>query len=115
MAFTLDNLREAVEKKYAGFPVQYGADVTETVTLRAAIRLSKAERKQLSTLAKKLQTEGDKEQNEDDVLKALADMLVVVADSPEAGSKLVAALNSDLAAIVTLWGEYQAATEPGEA
>lgn len=111
----LDELRKAVEAKYSGLEMQYGTKVTEKVTLRAAIRLQKHERNRLADLAKSLQGEEGKEQDEDAVLKALLDMLRIVADSPEGAEQLILAMNSDLATIVTLWAEYQAATDPGEA
>lgn len=111
----LDELRKAVETKYAGLTMQYGTNVTDSVTLRAAIRLQKPERARLAELAKSLQVEEGKEQDEDTLLAALIEMLRVVADSPEGAEKLIKKLDSDLATIVTLWSEYQEATVPGEA
>lgn len=130
MAFTLEDLHDAIEKKYGGFDVQYGPNPTDVVKLRAGVRLNKDERKQLTDIAKDLETAskpeeakggskkgakaGSEEVSEDDVIAAMLAMIRIVADSSEGAERLIVELGEDLAAITVLWSAYQEATDPGE-
>lgn len=104
--FTLDSLREEVEKKYAPVVIEYGGD--KPAELSALLRLPKKPRdvvlKQLDIL---------QETDDVDVMQGCATEILKVV-SPD-GQKLVEALGADLALTMRVLETWMESTQPGEA
>jgi hypothetical protein len=111
--YSLDQLREDIERKYAPFSIDLGDG--RTVNLRPVLRLPETDRRRFSEVARRVQ---DAQADGDGAdLAELGDsirgMLRVVADPPEAADALLAALPDDAYA-VELLTRYMEATQPGE-
>lgn len=112
--FTLDSLREEVEKEFA--PVTIGLSDGTEVTLRNLLRLPKKTRDAVLETLKALGGVGDKDEvssdEVDDLIDAASKILELVADQ---GKKLVKELDGDLALIMKVLEAWTEATQPGEA
>jgi hypothetical protein len=115
--FTLDDLRETVEKEFA--PVKIRLSENESVVLRNLLRLPKKDREQVFTLMTEL--EGlDKDddlgiESMDRTSEIAHQIFVLVADDKVAGKKLVSGIKDDLALTLHLFEKWMGATQPGEA
>lgn len=114
--FTLDDIREAAEKKYGSYDIEIAEG--EEVSLLNPMRMSKAKRAELGALQKRLSALGE---SEEDALEGvdeesvIDEMLTLVAASPVQAKKLLKALNGDLAMKVTIFNQYGEQTQAGEA
>jgi hypothetical protein len=105
----LEDIRAAAEKKYGSFPIELSED--STVTLLNPLRLSKASRKKLLSFQETANDE-DAEQDQEDMIE---DMLRLVCESEKAGDLLIAAVDGDLAVMMSIFEEYQETVSLGEA
>lgn len=113
--FTLDALREEVEKEFA--PVQIVLKDGTSVTLRNLLRLPKKERSQVMAKIKVLESIDSSGESEDedeiDLLATTAvEILVLVADH---GRLLADELGDDLSIILKVLGVWMESSQPGEA
>jgi len=104
--FTLDSLREEVEKKYAPIVIDYGGD--KPAELSALLRLSKKPRDAVLAQLDRLQ-----ETEDVDVMQECAVEILKLV-SPD-GERLVAALESDLALTMRVLETWMESTQSGEA
>jgi hypothetical protein len=104
--FTLDSLREEVEKKYAPIEVDYGAD--KPAQLSAILRLPKGPRDKVLEELDRLQETSDVDEMQDCAVNILS--LV----SPD-GGRLVEAIGADLALTMAVLEAWMESTQPGEA
>jgi Mycobacteriophage tail assembly protein len=113
--FTLDALREEVEKEFA--PIELVVSDGTTVTLRNLLRLPKKERDQVLAKLKVLESldkSGESQDaNEVDLLASTAvEILVLVSDH---GKKLADELGDDLSIILKVLSVWMESSQPGEA
>ena len=119
--FTLDSLREEVEKEFA--PVKIGLDDGTEVVLQNVLRLGKKDREKAIGLLEGLDKieepkEGeeatkDSEADIEEMLETVHQLLVLVAKAN--GAKLVAQLGDDVPLTMTVVNKWMEATSPGEA
>lgn len=118
--FTLDSLREEVEKEYA--PVKVTVAKDQDVVLRNLLRVPKKAREELFGLLDEMEnlTEGkdDEAEMSVDELEKTAGiatrMIELVADGPHK-KKLIDALNDDMALTLKVFEAWMEASNPGEA
>jgi len=110
-SFTLDDIRAAAEAKYGNFPVTLDDGVV--VKLLNPLQMTKARREAL--IAEQGRLNSDDENETVDQEQVLESILTIVAENPEAGAKLVAALDGNLALLVTTFENYSRAVQVGEA
>lgn len=104
--FSLDSLREAADKEYAGLTLELGAD--KTVELKNPLRLTKEERKQFENLT---DSKKSKDLTAEQVFEGIWEVL-----AGKAGSKdLIEALGDDTALHATLLKQVTNGVELGEA
>lgn len=112
--FTLDSLREEVEKEFA--PVRIVLSDGSEVTLRNLLRLPKKERE--VALGKLRVLEAAEEENDDELdqvgrlAAAAIEVLAAVADN---GDKLVKDLDGDAGVILKVLSVWMESSQPGEA
>jgi hypothetical protein len=120
--FTLDDIAEAADKAYGSMDIPLSNG--NIVSLRNALRLSKAERKELQALQAQLGEDADKSKDGDeesavpndiDEAKIFEDSLVLVASNKADGKQLVKDLDHDLGKLITVFKLYNKDTELGEA
>ena len=114
--FTLDKLREDIEKEFA--PVKIGLSDGTEVTLRNLLRLDKKDREAVLELLTSLDglEKADEDQSPETIEKMLSvihEILVLVAK--EKGRKLVNEIGDDLALTMKVLEAWTEATQPGEA
>lgn len=111
--FTLDSLREELDREFA--PLKFQDGNTEYV-LRNVLRLGKTERKAVLEKLRDLETDDeDKDVDPDVALDAILFILATVADTKAKGEKLVKLIGDDLALAMKLMEHWTEATQPGEA
>lgn len=103
-AFSLDEIRAAADVKYSSTDITFGDD---TLVLRNALRLSKAERKDLSEIQDAI-----KEDPEEGMAKALT---LVAADKKIAAKFIKEAAAGDAAILATVFDKYTGQDQAGEA
>ena len=103
-SFTIDDIRAAADKKYAATEFPFGDDV---LVLRNALRLSKEERKELTSIQ-----DGIKEDPEAGMEKALK---IAAADKKVAEKYLKEVVAGDAAILATVFDFYTGQTQAGEA
>jgi hypothetical protein len=113
--FTLDSLREEVEKEFA--PVELVVSDGSTITLRNLLRLPKKERdvvlEKLKVLESVDKTGESQDANELDLLGSTSvEILALVADN---GKKLEEELGDDLSVILKVLSVWMESSQPGEA
>jgi hypothetical protein len=112
-AFTLDDLNQALEVKYA--PFVFHAD-HEIFTLQQVLRLPKNKREVVKA---QLQMLDDKREDltEDDFLVILKAIVENVLEDPGYGKadRLFAILDNDIAKITVLFEKWVEKSQPGEA
>jgi hypothetical protein len=106
-AFTLDSIREAAEAKYGSTDIDLGDDFI--VKLVNPLRLAKSDR--ASLMAKQAELEAEDADQEG----LLAECIMLVAENPTAGEKLLEAIGDDLALMVQIFKTYSEGSELGEA
>lgn len=117
--FTLDSLREEVEKQYA--PVVVGLSDGSEVTLSNLLRLNRKSRDKVLSLLKDVELAGSSDEDEDGssdnldkLIGAASELLLQVAD-PAGGKKLIAELDGDLTLTMKLLERWMETTSVGEA
>lgn len=111
--FTLENLREAADKKYAPTVIEAGDD---SFTLQNLLRMEDSRRKRVSKLLEKADALSDEKETAKDfdaTVKIFRE-IVVEAEANGRGKELVELVNDDavLIDVVTAWLE---ASQAGEA
>lgn len=111
--FTLDSLRESLEKKYAPTVIGLG---DQEVTLQNLLRLPKTKRTKASTLLKSMKRgEGEEPIDTDELLEVMKTVIETVATDAKAGKALTREIGDDLSLaseVIHMWSE---ATQAGEA
>lgn len=112
--YSLDQLREDVERKYGPFIVQMGAG--KSVTLLPLMRLPEDKRARFGELQRKLgEQQADPTQTDLAVIgETIREILRTVAEKPAGATALLNALPDDAYAL-QLFEKYAAASMPGEA
>lgn len=109
--FSLDDLREEVEREFAPVTIEL-SDGTE-VTLRNLLRLPKGQRRDVVDTLKVLEAvDGSDDSDVEELLYAATSVLEIVADH---GKKLTKELDGDLAVTMKVLERWMEATQPGEA
>lgn len=109
--FSLDDIREAADKKYGSTFITVAGEDVELVNV---LRLSKDKRNELSAI----QESADKaeEGGEDvDIEEVLAKSLRLVAKSSAQADRLINAIDGDLALLSQVFEVYSSETNLGEA
>lgn len=122
--FTLDSMREEVEREFAPVTIDLGKG---SVVLRHVLRIPKLRRDEVFGLITELETignsvdeESDEPQQESfedtDKMGDIALRLIgLVADDDKLGEVLVSQLEDDLALTLKVFEAWMSATQPGEA
>lgn len=117
--FTLDSMREELDRKYAPVIVDLGS---EQVELRSLLRLKSGPRKEVATKLEELKKINETADAEDEDTMSLRDLdkatnlaeeiLYHVADKPD---KLIDALDGDMSLIMQVFEAWMGDTQAGEA
>lgn len=107
---TLDSIREAAEAKYGSTDIDVSGT---TVRLLNPLRLKKAARDQLMAIQRRLDT--DDEVVEVDQEALLGEAIRVVAATPAQAKTLLTAIDGDLAVLAEVFETYSKGTQAGEA
>lgn len=105
--FSLDQLREEVEREFAPFVIELSDG--SKVTLRNLIRLGANDRKRAAELLDEL---ANSSTADEDLITLVEGALSIIADR---GNKLVKEINGDLSLALKVLGEWAKATQSGEA
>ncbi|MCY0933629.1 phage tail assembly protein [Streptomyces sp. H34-S4] len=105
-SYTLDDIRAAAEAKYGATEINFGSDLCRLLN---PLRLSKEKRAELLSIQDQLDGE-DADQEE-----VLSQAIRLVAESPQAATKLLKAVGSDLAILAEIFETYGKGTQVGEA
>ena len=111
--FTLDSLREEVEREFA--PVKIVVGDGEEITLRNLLRLPKRQREKVTERLKDMESVEGADEDTDEIgrLSGIAlDVLSVVADN---GDALIDALDGDAGLILKVLNKWMGSSQPGEA
>lgn len=116
--FTLDAMREEIEKKFA--PVKIGLKDGSEVTLRNLLRLPKKDRVEVLGLLEGLREsdESDDDVSTDeveDILDVVGKILPIIAETPARGRKLVTEIGDDYALTTRVLEAWMGASQLGEA
>lgn len=120
--FTLDSMREEIEKEFA--PCQIALADGKTVTLRNLLRLPRKNREKVYTLLDELgeaqKVEGDDESNAsllatEKSAQIALQIIPLVADSEKLGLQLVQSIEEDLALTLRVFSAWMEGTQSGEA
>lgn len=106
MKFTLDDIRDAAEKKYGATVIDVDGQEVELVN---ALRLKKGDRQALVALQDKLEAEGA---DQEELLK---EALRTVAKTKTQANRLIGAIGDDLAVLAEVFERYTGDSELGEA
>ena len=116
--FTLDSMREEIEREFAPFQIDLGEG--KVVTLRNVLRLPKKDREKVYALLDQLggtqddEDEGGLSSTEHSAEIALQ-ILPLVAESEKLGRQLVEAIEEDLALTLRVFSSWMGGTQVGEA
>lgn len=119
--FTLDSMREEIEKEFA--PCQINLADGKVVTLRNLLRVPKKNREEVYTLLDEL-AEAQKSDDEESNGSLLATeksaqialkIFPLVADSEKLGRQLVESIEEDLALTLRVFSAWMEGTQAGEA
>ena len=105
--YTLDDIREAADKKYGGLTIELGEG--HNVTLRNMLRLSREERGKIEQLR-----ERDDESIEE-TIEGLREAVLMLADSSDNGRALLDMIGDDAALLIHIFKTWQDQTQAGEA
>ncbi|QGJ88776.1 tail assembly chaperone [Mycobacterium phage Yecey3] len=122
--FTLDSVREEVEKEFAPVTV----DMAEgSVVLRNVLRVPKLRRDKVFKLIDELEAATKDEDGNEIAVEALGmehmektagiavELIRLVSDSDKLGEILCTALEDDVALTLAVFGKWMEVTQPGEA
>lgn len=105
--FSLDDIREAAEAKYADVEITFGKD--DSVSFINALRLSKKDRGALLKLQEELGKDGA------DQASLLAGGLRTVASDKDAANRMLELVGEDLSILASIFEKYTEGTQAGEA
>ena len=112
--FTLDSLREEVEKEFA--PVKIGLSDGTEATLRSLVRLNKKTREEVLSTLKALQSVSDSEETTIEDVDTMVDAATKILESVATnGKNLVKELDGDLSLTMRVLEAWLEASQPGEA
>ncbi len=116
--YTLDQLREDVERKYQDFVIHIGED--DVVRFRSPMRLKKADRDALNEMFKVYRETQEESpdsslENADKMQHMLRSQLLLLASDKDAAQRLLNLIGDDLATLSELLDKYNEATQVGEA
>jgi len=109
--FTLDDLNNAIESKYAPFYFHAGSD---RYVLRQVLRLSASERALVTEQLKTLDSVDENDLDESVILAGMETVLSTVTDHGK-GPQLIALLDHDLLRVQMLLEKWVEVTSAGEA
>jgi hypothetical protein len=117
--FTLDSMREEIEREFAPCQVELGDG--KTVTLRNLLRVPRKNREEIYGLLDEL-SDAQKAEGDDAGLAATEKsaqialrILPLVADSEKLGRQLVESIEEDLALTLRVFSRWMDGTQAGEA
>jgi hypothetical protein len=117
MSFSLDDIREAADRKYGSYDIDLPDG--EVVKLRNVLRLSKAERKELAALEGKLSSKESEDDvdavDEVDQQDIIEKQLVLIAHNKALGNKLIKELGGDFGMVLHVYTSWGKNSEMGEA
>ena len=116
--FTLDSMREEVEREFA--PCQVDLGEGKTVTLRNLLRLRKKVRASVYALLDELadiqkDTEGSGLASTEKQAEIALKILPLVADDEKLGERLAESIEDDLALTLRVFSKWMDSTQVGEA
>jgi hypothetical protein len=109
----LDDIRAEAERQFGDLEV--GLPGGQTVRLRHALRLSKQDRERLGELGGMIATIAQDSSDEDALVAAVGDVLLLVAESKTAGRAVHSAIRGDLLTLMGLFRKYQEVCQVPEA
>lgn len=109
-AFTLDDINQVLEDKYAPFVFQHGR---EKFTLKPILRLPKDARQTVRAQLQVLE-DGKENMEEDEILDILKSIVAEVTDENKA-ERLFEILDNDLVKVTVLFEKWLEKTQAGEA
>jgi endonuclease III len=107
--YTLADIRESLEKKYAPLSIDLGKG---KVVLRNAMRLGKEERKEVQALISSAKTEENTEDAVEELLDNVKAVIRLVADSEKGAETLIEEIGDDLAFALEIVNLWNGATRP---
>jgi len=110
---TLDDIRQAIERKYAPVVIEFGDG--KTCTLRQALRLSKQDRVRLRELQESANTDGETEEDLEAVMNALREIIRIAATSKAEANALLKAVGEDELVLTGILQTWMDDTQAGEA
>lgn len=105
--FSLDDIRDAAEKKYGTVEITFGDD---SVRLTNPLRMSEERREKLGAVQDEI-NEGDTAE----VTEKLAEALRIAAEDVDAANRLLAAIDGDLPTLISVFETYTNGVQAGEA
>lgn len=121
--FTLDSMREELEKEFA--PVELVLPDESKVILRSLLRTPRRNRKMAFEVLEKIQSvsvDGDEEAKDTDTLSQMAEfadlalqLFALVADTEAGGLKLVSSIEDDMPLVFRVFEAWMESTQAGEA
>lgn len=105
--YTLDDIREAADKKYGGLTIELGEG--HGVTLRNVLRLSREERGKIEQLQDR------EDESVDETIEGLREAVLTLADSSDNGRALLDLIGDDAALLIHIFKTWQGQTQAGEA
>jgi hypothetical protein len=103
--FTLDAIRDAAEAKYGSTDIEFDG---KTLVLRNALKLSKSERKELTSLQDNINDGGDQEELVGNALK-------LVAADAKVAQEFLDLVGDDMTILAEVFDAYIKGTQAGEA
>ena len=105
--YTLDDIREAAEKKYGALTITLGEG--QSVTLRNVLRLPREERVKIEEL------QGRDDESVEETIEGLREAVLTLADSSDNGRALIDLIGDDNALLIHIFQTWQDQTQAGEA
>jgi hypothetical protein len=109
----LDDIRREAEAQFGDLEVALPSG--QTVRLRHALRLSKGDRQRLGMLGETIGQIAEESGDEDALVAAVGDVLLLVAESKTQGRALLSAIKGDLLTLMGLFRKYQEVCQVPEA
>lgn len=107
-SFSLDDIREAADLKYASTDIALGDG--ETVVMVNPLRLSKEKRKELMSIQDII--DGEEEIDQEDVLR---NAIRLVSEDEGPAEKLIELVGDDLGVLAEIFSKYTEKNQVGEA
>lgn len=116
--FTLESMREEIEREFAPFQIDLGDD--KVVTLRNVLRLPKKDRDVVYRLLDELSSDSESDSetglsSTERSAEVALKIFPLVAESEKAGRQLVESLGDDLALTLRVFSAWMKGAQVGEA